>query len=33
MDHTHDAESDADLDARLARVFEERGIPLSLIHI
>ena len=27
MDHTHDAESDADLDERLARVFEERGIP------
>jgi len=27
MDHTHDAESDADLDARLAKVFEERGIP------
>ena len=28
MDHTHDAESDDDLDARLARVFEERGIPI-----
>ena len=28
MDHTHDAESDADLDERLARVFEERGIPI-----
>ena len=27
MDHTHDTESDADLDARLAKVFEERGIP------
>ena len=27
MDHAHDAESDADLDARLARVLEERGIP------
>ena len=27
MDHTHDAESDDDLDARLAKVFEERGIP------
>lgn len=27
MDHAHDAESDDDLDQRLARVFEERGIP------
>ena len=27
MDHAHDAESDDDLDERLARVFEERGIP------
>jgi hypothetical protein len=27
MDHTHDAESDDDLDERLARVFEEQGIP------
>jgi hypothetical protein len=27
MDHAHDAESDDDLDARLAKVFEERGIP------
>ena len=30
MDHTHDAESDDDLDARLAKVFEERGIPNPL---
>ena len=30
MDHTHDTESDADLDARLAKVFEERGIPNPL---
>lgn len=27
MDHTHDADSDDDLDQRLARVFEEQGIP------
>jgi hypothetical protein len=27
MDHAHDAESDKDLDERLARVFEEQGIP------
>jgi nucleoid-associated protein YgaU len=27
MDHAHDAESDDDLDERLARVFEEQGIP------
>ena len=27
MDHAHEAESDDDLDERLARVFEERGIP------
>lgn len=27
MDHAHDADSDDDLDERLARVFEERGIP------
>lgn len=26
MDHAHDTESDDDLDARLAKVFEERGI-------
>lgn len=27
MDHPHDADSDDDLDERLSRVFEERGIP------
>lgn len=27
MDHAHDADSDDDLDERLSRVFEERGIP------